>query len=176
MDDRLAAHADVPAHVNACRCSDVDVLLDSLRSRIEELELRVTAAHDRQATAVAKLEELTTAEQQLGRTLLTAETEFASTRHHVELAAAAIVDDAEARAGEIARRGDAAAAQLLELAGAIRSGTLDPEHVNLPSSPDVVDLSDAPSQVAPPADRFLDALRTSVLDDPALGPIRIPRS
>ena len=85
MDDRLAAHANVPAHVNAYRCSDVDAALHSLRSRIEELEGRVTAAHDRQETAVAKLEELATAEQQLGRPLLTAETELASTRDDVQL-------------------------------------------------------------------------------------------
>jgi hypothetical protein len=175
MDDRPAAHADVPAHANVCRCSDVDALLDSLRSRIEELEERVTAAHDRLATAAAKLEELTTAEQ-LGRRLLTAETELASTRRLAELAAASIVDGAAARAADIAGRGEAETAQLLEFAGAIRSGTLDPERGNLLGSPDVVDLSEAPPQVAESSEPFLDALPTSVFDDPALGPVGSPRS
>jgi septal ring factor EnvC (AmiA/AmiB activator) len=176
VDDRLAAHVDVPAHVNPSRCSDVDALLDSLRSRIEELEVRVTAERDRQATAIARLEELTTAEQQLGRKLLTAESEHASARRHVERAAASIVDDAEERAADIARRGEAAVAQLLEVAGAIRSGTLDPERVVLPRLPDVVDLREVPRQVAQPSDPFLDALGTSVFDDPAFGPVGSPRS
>jgi hypothetical protein len=153
MDARSAAHADVSAHAHADRCSDV------------ELEARVTAAHDRQATAFARLEELTTVEQQLGRRLLTMETELTSTRSQVESEAAAILDDAEARTADIARRRDEAAAQLLELADAIRSGRLDPERRNLLRSSSVVDLSEVPGQGAQSTDPFLDALRTSVFDD-----------
>jgi hypothetical protein len=104
-------------------------------------------------------------EQQLGRRLLTMETELTSTRSQVESEAAAILDDAEARTADIARRRDEAAAQLLELADAIRSGRLDPERRNLLRSSSVVDLSEVPGQGAQSTDPFLDALRTSVFDD-----------
>jgi len=175
MDARSAVHADALAHAHADRCSDVDAVFDSLRSRIEELEARVTAAHDRQATASARLEELMTVEQQLGRRLLTMETELTSTRSQVESEAAAIVDDAEARTADIAKRRDEMTAQLLELADAIRSGTLDPERRNLLRSSSVGDLSGAPGKGAPSTDPFLDALLTSVFDGPALGPVGSPR-
>jgi len=177
---------DAPSHLDAYLCSDVDVLLESLCGRIDELEADVRSAQVRHAAAVAKLDELTSVERQLGRKLLLAGTELASIRNRAEVEAARIVDEAEAHAAEITERGDAATGQLRELTNALLSEATDSESPDSPSSGGLVDLSE--EQEEPPAERgapepvraddrfaqsfeaFLAALRTPAFDDPAFGP------